>query len=90
MADVPLLILESPYRSLTQPLLEYVKTLRQVNPDAYIHIILGDLTTESFWEQALHRNSTVAFHLALRQIDGVVLTDVPFQLHHLQQPRQPH
>ncbi len=35
----------------------YTRSVRK-RPDAYIHLVLGGLTTESFWEQGLHRNST--------------------------------
>lgn len=87
MGDTPLVILPSPYRSLTQPLVVYVQQIRQEDPDAYIHIILGGLTTESFWEQGLHRNSTVAFRTAFRHLEGVAVTNVSFQLHHERGPQ---
>lgn len=80
--QVPLVILPSPYRSLTEPLVEYVRELRLRDPDAYIHIILGGLTTETFWEQALHRNSTFVINMAFRNAEGIAITNVPFQLHH--------
>lgn len=82
MGERPLVILPSPYRSLTQPLLRHVRELREMQPDAYIHLIFGVLTMESYWEQGLHQNSGAAFRLAFRQIEGVAMTSVPFQLHH--------
>jgi hypothetical protein len=82
MEEWPLLILSSPYRSLTEPLVEYIAQLRRDQPDIYIHLILGTLAAETFWEQILHRNSTLVFRLALRHFDGIVITTVPFQLHH--------
>ena len=82
MGDRPLVILPSPYRSLTQPLLRHVRELRERQPDAYIHLIFGVLTMESYWEQGLHQNSGAAFRLAFRQVEGVAITNVPFQLHH--------
>jgi amino acid transporter len=81
LGNTPLEILPSPYRSLTEPLLEYVQQLRRELPDSYIHIIMGSLTTESFWEQGLHRNSTMAFRMSFRNFEGIALTVVPFQLH---------
>ena len=83
MGDTPLVVLQSPYRSLTEPLQTYVQQLRQESPNAYIHIVLGSLTTESYWQQALHRNSTLAFRMAFRQMEGVAVTSIPFQLHNL-------
>ena len=84
MGETPLVVLPSPYRSLTQPLVVYVQQIRKEDPDAYIHLILGGLITESFWEQGLHQNSTVAFRTAFRHLDGVSITNVPYQLHDLE------
>ncbi|KPK11987.1 MAG: hypothetical protein AMJ56_05375 [Anaerolineae bacterium SG8_19] len=82
MSDYPLVILPSPFRSLTEPLAEYVQQLRQQDPEAYIHLVMGGLTMGSYWEQALHRNSTLAIGLAFRQMEGVAITNIAFQLHH--------
>lgn len=82
MSGYPLVILPSPYRSLTEPLMEYVQQLRLQDPEAYIHLVMGGLTMKSYWEQALHRNSTLAIGLAFRQMEGVAVTNIAFQLHH--------
>jgi hypothetical protein len=79
LGDVPLVVLQSPYRSLTHPLQAYIQQLRQENPLAYIHLILGSLSTASYWQQVLHRNSTIVFRIALRQIEGIAITSVPYQ-----------
>lgn len=81
-------VLASPYRSLTQPLLDYVQKLRQDDPVAFIHVILGELVMDTYWEQALHENSALVLELTLRHIDGVVVTAVPFQLHHIKLGRE--
>ena len=81
VGDVPLVILPSPFRSLTEPLQEYIQKIRQEEPLAYIHLVLGSLTTASYWQQVLHRNSTIVFRIALRQIEGIAITSVPYQLH---------
>lgn len=81
MEGQTLVILPSPYRSLTQPLAEYIQKLRYQDPEAYIHLIMGGLIMESYWEQALHRNSTLAIELAFRHMEGVAVTNVAFQLH---------
>jgi amino acid transporter len=82
MGEHTLIILPSPFRSLTEPLVEYVQQLRQDDPESYIHLILGGLTMDSYWEQALHRNSTLAFRMAFRHVEGVAITNVAFQIHH--------
>jgi hypothetical protein len=88
MGETPLVVLPSPYRSLTGPLVTYVQQIRQEAPDAYLHLILSGLTTESFWEQGLHRNSALAFRTAFRHLDGVAITNVTYQLHHAASPKK--
>jgi amino acid transporter len=86
MSGYPLVILPSPYRSLSGPLIKYVQQLRQEDPESYIHLVLGGLTMETYWEQALHRNSTLAIGLAFRHMEGVAITNIAFQLHHEHSP----
>ena len=76
----PLIVLPSPYRSLTQPLVDYVDAYLEHNPDAFVHIILGQIIFDNFWEHALHQNSSIAFKLTLQQMERVVVTDVAYQL----------
>jgi hypothetical protein len=77
----PLTILESPYRSLTQPLVQYINEYLQRNPDAFVHVIVSQIIFDSYWEHALHQNSSIAFKLTLQQMPRVVVTDVAYQLH---------
>ncbi|MBI5876445.1 MAG: APC family permease [Chloroflexi bacterium] len=77
----PLVILESPYRSLTQPLVDYIQAYLKERPDAFVHVILSQITFDSYWEHALHQNSSIVFKLALQSMPRVVVTDVTYQLH---------
>jgi hypothetical protein len=82
MSEHELVILPSPYRSLTEPLVEYVQQIRQQYPESYIHLLMGGLPMGSYWEQALHRNSALTINLAFRNMEGVAITNIAFQLHH--------
>lgn len=75
-----LIILPSPYRSLTEPIREYISKLRKADPDAYIHIVLGALKAESWYGQLLHRNSESIFRQALGDIEGIGFTTIAFHL----------
>ncbi|RMF79134.1 MAG: APC family permease [Chloroflexi bacterium] len=79
-----LVVLDSPYRQLAEPLIDYINTIRSRDPDSYVHVIMGHLVMNSFWEQALHQNSAVIFNLALSHLDNVVVTNVPYQIRHLE------
>lgn len=77
-----IIIIDSPYRKLAEPLRNYIVSLRKDDPDLYIHVILGHLVMDTFWEQALHQNSAYLLNLALAELDNVVVTMVPYQIHH--------
>jgi amino acid transporter len=79
-----LVILPSPYRLLAEPLREYILKLREEEPDGFIHVIIGHLQMDTFWEQALHQNSALLINVALAAVDRVVVTTVPYQIHHTQ------
>jgi amino acid transporter len=78
-----LVIIPSPYRLLAEPLREYVEAERAKVQNGYIHVIMGNLVMDTFWEQALHQNSALLFNLALGGLERVVVTQVPYQIHHL-------
>lgn len=79
-----LVILPSPFRLLAEPLRSYIEQVRAEQPDGFIHVIMGHLVMDTFWEQALHHNSAYLLNLALSGIDRVVVTMVPYQIHHEQ------
>jgi hypothetical protein len=77
-----LVIIPSPFRLLAEPLRDYIDQHRLEEPDGFIHVIMGHLVMDTFWEQALHHNSAYIFNLALTGLDRVVVTMVPYQIHH--------
>jgi amino acid transporter len=78
-----LVVIPSPYRLLAEPLEEYIVKTREEDPDCFIHIVLGHLAMDTFWEQALHQNSALLISLTLSRLERVVVTTVPYQIHHL-------
>lgn len=79
-ADMPLVIIESPYRSLIAPLVEYVKQVRQDHPRHLITVVLPEFVVTKWWERALHNNSAFLIKLALGNIRDVVITNVRYYL----------
>lgn len=75
-----LLLLPSPYRSISEPLRAYIQQIHVDEPHAFVHIIVGQLALPDFWEQALHRNSNLLIDLVLRDMDRVVITSAPYQI----------
>lgn len=75
-----LVIVRSPYRSLTRPLRQYVAKLLRQDPGSYVQVIMGELRTGNTATQALHQNAHIIQRLALNDLPGVAATVVPFQL----------
>jgi hypothetical protein len=77
-----LVIIPSPYRQLAEPLRDYILEVQDENPGSFVHVIMGHLVMDTYWEQALHQNSALLFTLALSRLERVVVTSVPYQIHH--------
>lgn len=73
-------ILESPYRSVSEPLRDYIAGIQAKDPNAFIHLVVGQLAMPSFWEQVLHNNTNLMIDLVLRDMDRIVITSVPYQI----------
>ncbi len=76
-----LIILPSPFRALAEPIQEHIAEMQAETPGCFIHVIMGHLVMDSFWEQALHQNSAFIFNLSLSRMERVVVTSVPYQIH---------
>jgi hypothetical protein len=76
-----LVILPSPFRHLAEPIQEHILAMQAEQPGCFVHVIMGHLVMDSFWEQALHQNSALIFNLALSRLERVVVTSVPYQIH---------
>ena len=77
---VALVVLESPYRSLMEPLLEYIEQLQREDPSAYITVILPEFVPRKLWQHLLHNQHALLIKGALLFKPNVVVTSVPFHL----------
>lgn len=84
-----LVIIPSPYRLLAEPIHEYIEELQTKQPGCFVHVIMGHLAMDSYWAQALHQNTALIFNLALSRMDHVVVTTVPYQIHHIDDDDKP-
>jgi hypothetical protein len=78
-----LVILQSPYRHLAEPLRDYIEATLKEMPEGYINVIMGHLAMETFWGQTLHQNSMLVLTLALQNLERVTMTNVPYQISRL-------
>jgi amino acid transporter len=77
---VPLVVLESPYRSLMEPLLEYIGQVDAERPDDYITVVLPEFVPARWWHHLFHNQRALLIKGALLFRRNIVVTSVPFHL----------
>lgn len=77
---VPLTVLDSPYRELTRPVVEFVKSIRRSSPRDLVVVYVPEYVVGRWWERALHNRSTARIKARLLHTPGVVMASVPWQL----------
>jgi hypothetical protein len=77
---VNLVVLESPYRSLMEPLLEYIEQVEGERHDDYVTVILPEFVPARWWQHLLHNQRALLIKGALLFRPNTVVTSVPFHL----------
>ena len=77
---VKLVVLPSPYRSVMEPLLEYIRTVEGERPNDYVTVILPEFVPARWWQHLLHNQSALLIKGALLFRPNTVVTSVPFHL----------
>ncbi|MFD4183426.1 APC family permease [Rhodococcus sp. NPDC058514] len=77
---VPLKVIESPYREITKPVLDYVKRVRRDSPREVVTVFIPEYVVGHWWEQILHNQSALRLKSRLLFQPGVMVTSVPWQL----------
>ena len=80
---MPLVVLESPYRSLLRPLREYIDHLQEKGGQNHIvTIVLPEFVPAHRWQQLLHNQTALLIKGLLLFRKNVIVTDVPYHLKH--------
>ena len=80
--DIPLVIMESPYRSLVGPLLRYIDAVQRERNDDVVTIVLPELVSPKLWHAVLHNQAAPLLKLALLNRRDVIVTNVRYFLEH--------
>jgi len=78
--SVPLVVLESPYRSLMEPFLEYVDQVHTERPDDYVTVLIPEFVPARWWQHLFHNQRALLIKGALLFKPNTVVTSVPFHL----------
>lgn len=76
---VPLRVLDSPYREITRPVLQYIKSVRRQSPRDLVVVFIPEYVVTHWWEQLLHNQSALRLKTRLLFVPGVVVASVPWQ-----------
>ncbi|MGV8977790.1 MAG: APC family permease [Cellulomonas sp.] len=82
--DVPvaLTVLDSPYRDITRPALEYIADIRRLSPRDVVAVFVPEYVVEHWWEQFLHNQSALRIKARLLFQGGVMVISVPWRFGH--------
>lgn len=79
---MPLVILDSPYRSLLKPLMDYIDEVSNENEDTFVTVVLPEFVPARWWHNFLHNQSAILIKAALLFRRGVISVSVPYHLTH--------
>ncbi|MDQ1728313.1 MAG: hypothetical protein QOD33_438 [Pyrinomonadaceae bacterium] len=79
-AGVKLVVLPSPYRELTRPLLRYIARRERKSENDMVTVVLPEFVPAKWWQHLLHNQSSLMLKGALLFKKGVIVTSVPYHL----------
>ncbi|MBI4885875.1 MAG: APC family permease [Acidobacteria bacterium] len=77
---VRLVVLESPYRSLMEPLLEYIGRIGVERPEDFLTVVLPEFVPARWWHHLFHNQRALLIKGSLLFMPNTVVTSVPFHL----------
>ncbi len=83
--DVPLIIIHSPYRTLVEPIMRYLDAVRLERDAHTITVVIPEFVPSKKWHFFLHGQSAARLKLALLSRKDVVVTNVRYYLHNMQE-----
>ncbi len=78
--DVPLVILNSPYRSLMTPIMRYLDAVQLERRNHIVTVVVPEFVPTKWWHSLLHGNSGLLLKLALLGRRDVIVANVRYYL----------
>ncbi len=78
--DVPLVVLESPFRSIVRPVLDYIDRMERQGEGRYLTIVMPEFIPSHWWGHFLHNQTALMIKAALLFRPGKVTISVPYHL----------
>ncbi|MBN2248547.1 MAG: APC family permease [Coriobacteriia bacterium] len=83
---IKLTIIESPYREILSPIMEFIRAVPRPTNDHVVTVILPEYAPENVGDAILHDQTSLFLKQQLFGEPGVILTDVPY---HINEPCTP-
>lgn len=80
LPEIQLVILKSPFRSVIQPVIDYVDQVERETDDDVVTVIIPEFVTERWYHKFLHNQTAILLYAALRAKREIVVTSVRYHL----------
>jgi amino acid transporter len=77
--DVPLEVIDSPYRSLVEPVVRELRELHP-NPEDAVGVVIPEFLVPHWWQSVLHTQTALWVKVALLFEPDVIVIDVPYRV----------
>ncbi|MBI5289962.1 MAG: APC family permease [Chloroflexi bacterium] len=78
--DIPLLVIDSPYRSFVAPLIAYIEAIDRSDSAHYVSVVLPEFRTPWPWQRWLHNQSARRLRNALLDRPNTAVCEFPLHL----------
>ncbi|MGI8503295.1 MAG: APC family permease [Hassallia sp.] len=79
-SDIPLEIIDSPYRSVIEPIVDFVIQFEEQHQGVFTTVVIPAFVTRNWWDSLLHNQTTLFLKTALRAKQSRVITTVRYYL----------
>lgn len=78
--DVPLIVLESPHRSVLRPLLRFIDEMAALREEDKLTVVMSELVPDRWWHKLLHNQMGFLLKEELLCRPGIVVTSVRYHM----------
>lgn len=78
--DMELTVLQSPFRSYAEPLMEYIRKARDEEGYGFVTVIIPEFVVNTWWESLLHNHTAVWLQIVLRAMPRVAVLNMRYWL----------
>jgi hypothetical protein len=78
--DVPLEILESPYRQIGGPIHAWVREILEEHPNTFVTLVIPEFVVRKGWHRLLHNQTALTLKGTFLFEPSVVVSSVPYRL----------